>query len=90
MRTAAERDGDNTERQREMVRTDADADADADTDADTDADGGDRNRWWWRPLLYANVTQRWFEDKKNWETTRLFTDADHAAIAREAAAQSEQ
>ena len=68
----------------------ADANTDANTDADTDADGGDRDRWWWRPLLYANVTQRWFEDKKNWETTRLFTDADHAAIAREAAAQSEQ
>jgi ectoine hydroxylase-related dioxygenase (phytanoyl-CoA dioxygenase family) len=27
----------------------------------------------WRPTLYANITQRWFEDKKNWESTALFS-----------------
>ena len=27
-----------------------------------------------RPLLYANVQQRWFEDKKNWTLTSLFKD----------------
>jgi len=34
----------------------------------------------WRPLLYANVTQRWFEDKKNWEKAALFTAEDIASI----------
>ena len=28
----------------------------------------------WRPLLYANVTLPWFEDKKNWEKARLFPE----------------
>jgi hypothetical protein len=34
----------------------------------------------WRPLLYANVTQRWFEDKKNWEKAALFTAEDIKTI----------
>ena len=37
----------------------------------------------WRPLLYANVTQNWFEDKKNWETEALFTSKDHTEADEE-------
>ena len=33
----------------------------------------------WRPTLYANVTQRWFEDKKNWDAAHLFTTEDREA-----------
>jgi hypothetical protein len=38
----------------------------------------------WRPLLYANVTQRWFQDKKNWEKVAIFSAEDVAAIERTA------
>jgi hypothetical protein len=34
----------------------------------------------WRPMLYANVTQRWFEDKKNWDRTHLFSELERQAI----------
>ncbi len=40
--------------------------------------GGSGGSGWptWRPTLYSNVTQRWFEDKKNWEQTSLFSASD--------------
>jgi hypothetical protein len=37
----------------------------------------------WRPVLYANVTQRWFEDKKNWEKKELFTPEEREIIDAE-------
>lgn len=39
----------------------------------------------WRPVLYSNVTQRWFEDKKNWEKKMLFSPEERAAIDTELA-----